>query len=74
MKKKEPITLFDQLNKVYVKIVIGTDDKFERWVSNDKKKWVMTHNSMSLDDVMKMKEKVINNNIKNLYSLVLYKG
>lgn len=73
MKKKEPMMLFDQLNKVYVKIILGKGDKWERWVSDTKKKWIMTHNSLSLDDVIRMKEEVVSNNYNNLYSLILHK-
>lgn len=74
MKKKEPVLLFDQLNKVYVKICLGKDKKWERWVSDTKKKWVLTHNSLSLDDVIKLKEEVVANNYNNLYSLILHKS
>lgn len=73
MKKKEPTMLFDQLNKVYVKIILGKDKKWERWVSDTKKNWVMTHNSLSLDDVIRIKEQVVSNNYNNLYSLILQK-
>lgn len=74
MSKKKETILFDQLNKVYVMIKLGENKKWQRWVSNNKKdNWVMTHESLSMNEVMIMREKVIANNYNNLYSLIIDK-
>lgn len=71
--KKDTVTLFDQLNKVYVMIKLGTNKNWERWISDNKKKWVKTHNSLSLDEVIRIKETVIANNYNNLFKIVVDK-
>lgn len=71
--KQDTISLFDQLNKVYVMIKLGQNKKWERWISDNKEKWIKTHSSLSMDDVIRIKEKIISNNYNNLYSVVIDK-
>jgi hypothetical protein len=71
---KTSINLFDHSNKLFVMIKKSADtNHWERFVSKNKKKWELTHSSLSLDDVLKFKEEVIDNNFKNLYNLIISK-
>jgi hypothetical protein len=74
MSKEDPIRMFDRVNKLYVKIKLSQDKKhWERWISKTKRKWEMTHSSLSLPDVLKFQEEVVRNNYKNFYNLIFKK-
>lgn len=74
MSNGDPISMFDRVNKLYVRIKLSEDKKYwERSISKNKRKWVMTHTSLSLPDVLKFQEDVVRNNYKNFYSLILKK-
>jgi len=63
------INMFDHTNKLYVRIKKSTRG-WERWVSKTKRNWKMTHKSLSMDDALKFKEQIINNNYRNLIGLI----
>ena len=69
---KTSINLFDHSNKLYVRIK-KSDDTFhwERMVSKNKKKWITTHRSLTMEDALKFKEEIINNNFVNLFQLIV---
>jgi hypothetical protein len=72
--KAEPIRLFDRENKLYVRIKLNDTTKmWERWISKTKNKWEMTHNSMSLADVIKFQEEIVQNNYRNFYKMLFKK-
>jgi hypothetical protein len=72
--KGEPIRLFDRENKLYVRIKLNDTTKmWERWISKTKNKWEMTHNSMSLADVIKFQEEIVQNNYRNFYKMLFKK-
>jgi hypothetical protein len=66
------INMFDHALNQYVRIK-RTAKGWERWVSKSKKHWKMTHKAKSMDDVLRFKEEVVNNNYRNLYGLILKK-
>ena len=68
---KTSINLFDHTNNVFVRIRKSDDTiHWERVISKNKKSWVITHKCLSLEDALKFKEEVINNNFKNLFNLI----
>ena len=69
---KTNISLYDHSLGVFVKIK-PTGTKWVRYVSKNKKKWVMTNSFNTLDDALKSKEEVINNNYRNLLQLITKK-
>jgi len=72
--KGEPIRLFDRENKLYVRIKLNDTTKmWERWISKTKNNWEMTHNSMSLADVIKFQEEIVQNNYRNFYKMLFKK-
>lgn len=70
----EPIGLFDRTEKIYVRIKMNPTKKtWERWVSKTKKTWEMTHDSLSLAEVIKFQEDVVSSNYKNFYKFIFRK-
>ena len=75
-KKNEnnPINLFDRVEKIYVKFKLSENkDKWERWVSKTKKDWIKTHQALTLEDVLKFQEDVVNDNFRNLFNIIMKK-
>lgn len=73
MKKslKTSVNLFDHVSKLYILIKKSQDKvNWERYVSSDKEKWILTHSCLNLEDALRFKEEVINNNYRNLFSLI----
>lgn len=66
------INMFDHTNSLYVRIK-RTAKGWERWVSKSKRNWKMTHKALTMDDALKFKEEVINNNYRNLFGLIVKK-
>ena len=59
----EPIPLFDREEKIYVRFKLSENkDKWQRWMSKTKKEWTMTHEALTLKEVVEFQEKVVNNN------------
>lgn len=74
MVNEDLIKMFDRDKKIYVRIKMNpTNKKWERWVSKTKKKWEMTHNSLSLSEVIKFQEDVVSSNYKNFYKFLFKK-
>ena len=61
--------LTDKHNRVHIRITV-TKTGWNRYVSQDKKKWKKTHSNLSLTEVLTIREEVINNNFKNLFKLI----
>jgi hypothetical protein len=69
--KNEPVNLFDRSEKVFVKFQLSENkDKWQRWMSKTKKKWVLTHESLSLEEVMCFQERLISTNYDNLFKII----
>jgi hypothetical protein len=61
-------------NKVYVRINLSEDgNSWERWVSSDKKNWEISDKYLSLEDVLKSQQDIINNNYLNLFKIITEK-
>ena len=57
------INLFDREEKIYVRFKLSENkDKWQRWMSKTKKEWTMTHEALTLKEVVEFQEKVVNNN------------
>lgn len=69
---KTYIMLSDKINGVRIKLT-KTIGGWVRYVSTYDNKWKKTHENLSLDDVMKIKQEVIDNNHRNLYNLITKK-
>jgi hypothetical protein len=69
---KTNITLFDHSNKLYVRIS-HSKEGWERWVSKTRQNWKLTHKALSMDDALKFKEQIIDNNYRNLLGLIVKK-
>ena len=61
--------LTDKQNKVHIRITV-TKNGWNRFVSQDKKKWKKTHSNLTLTEVLTIREEVINNNFKNLFKII----
>ncbi len=75
-KKNEnnPINLFDRVEKIYVRFKLSENkDKWERWVSKTKKDWTMTHEALTLKEVLQFQEQVINDNFRNFFNMIIKK-
>jgi hypothetical protein len=70
MIKPTTINLTDKLNRKHIRMVLSKDGLWQRWVSTDRKKWKKTHESISLDRVMKEKDEVKDRNYINLFNLI----
>lgn len=71
---KTSINLYDHSNKLFVRIKKSKDASlWNRFVSKNKKSWKLTHSTPSLEDVLKYKEEVINNNFRNLFKVLTKK-
>jgi hypothetical protein len=69
-----PINLFDREEKIYVRFKLSENkDKWERWISKTKKDWVKTHQALTLEDVLKFQEDVVNDNFRNLFNIIMKK-
>jgi hypothetical protein len=75
MRKAETVNLTDKLNRKHIRLVLSNDGKgvWERWESKDKEKWVKTHESLSIDSVIKEQETVKSRNYLNLFKLIFSK-
>lgn len=70
----EPINLFDRVEKIYVRFKLSENkDKWQRWVSKTKKDWVMTHEALTLKEVMEYQEQVININFRKFFNMITKK-
>jgi hypothetical protein len=75
MTTEESVNLTDKLTRKHIRLVLSKDGKgmWERWESKDKKKWIKTHESLSIDNVMTEKEAVKSRNYLNLFNLIFPK-
>jgi hypothetical protein len=75
MRKAETVNLTDKLNRKHIRLVLSADGKgvWERWESKDREKWVKTHESLSVENVIKEQEEVKNRNYFNLFKLIFSK-
>lgn len=74
MTKEETVSLFDRIKNLYVRVQLSDNKKYyERWVSRTKRKWVLDKTRMTLDDVMKSQQDIVNNNYRNLFNIVTKK-
>jgi hypothetical protein len=51
-------------------MVLTKKGLWQRWESTDREKWKKTHESISLDRVMKEKDEVKDRNYMNLFNLI----
>lgn len=73
-KENNPINLFDRVEKIYVRFKLSENkDKWERWVSKTKKDWTMTHEALTLKEVLQFQEQVINDNFRNFFNMITKK-
>ena len=73
-KENNPINLFDRVEKIYVRFKLSENkDKWERWVSKTKKDWVMTHEALTLKEVVQFQEQVINDNFRKFFDMITKK-
>ena len=64
------INLFDREEKIYVRFKLSENkDKWQRWMSKTKKEWTMTHEALTLKEVVEFQEKVVNNNYLRFISM-----
>jgi hypothetical protein len=75
MSKAETVNLTDKLNRKHIRLVLSDDGKgvWERWESKDKHKWVKTHESLSVQNVIKEQEEVKTRNYFNLFRIIFSK-
>lgn len=73
MSSSTMINLTDKMNRKHIRMVLSKEGLWERWESTDKKKWKKTHESVSLDRVMKERDEVKNRNYINLFNLIFKK-
>lgn len=72
--ENNPINLFDRVEKIYVRFKLSENkDKWERWVSKTKKDWTMTHEALTLKEVLQFQEQVINDNFRNFFNMIIKK-
>jgi hypothetical protein len=63
-----------QMKKIHSRIQLSPSGKhWERWESNDRITWKITHERMSLEEALKKQHGVIVQNHKNLLSDILRK-
>jgi len=64
----------NQMKKIHSRIQLSPSGKhWERWESNDRVNWKVTHRRMSLDEALKKQQEVVIQNHKNLLSDILRK-
>jgi hypothetical protein len=63
------IDMFDHTTKLYVRIK-KSNEGWDRMVSKTKKVWKLTHKALSMDEVLRFKEEIVNNNFRNLYGVI----
>lgn len=64
----------NQMKKIHSRIQLSPSGKhWERWESNDRVNWRVTHRRMSLDEALKKQHSVIIQNHKNLLTDILRK-
>jgi hypothetical protein len=61
--------LFNQFTKIYVRLT-PTNTGWKKETSVDKKVWVVENLNLTLDQVMKIKLQVIEDNFRNLHSII----
>ena len=69
MEEVSRFDLTDKINKVHIRITVSKKG-WNRYVSQDKKKWIKTHSDLSLTEALTIREEVINNNFKNLFKII----
>lgn len=70
----DSINLIDKTKEMFVNIKLSKDGKYwERWVSFDKKKWVLENKLKSFDEVLKSQQDLINKNYVNLFNVITKK-
>ena len=63
-----------QMKKIHSRIQLSPSGKhWERWESNDRVTWKITHRRMTLDEALKKQQDVVIQNHKNLLSDILRK-
>jgi ribosomal protein S10 len=69
-----PINLFNREEKIYVRFKLSENkDKWERWVSKTKKDWVKTHQALTLEEVVRFQEEIVNDNFKKFFKFIAKK-
>jgi hypothetical protein len=64
----------NQMKKIHSRIQLSPSGKhWERWESNDRITWKITHRRMTLDEALKKQQEVVIQNHKNLLSDILRK-
>lgn len=72
--KADSINLIDKSKEMFVNIKLSDNRKYwERWVSFDKKMWILDTKMVSLEEVLKTQQDIIDNNYKSLYELMIKK-
>ena len=63
-----------QMKKIHSRIQLSPSGKhWERWESNDRVTWKITHRRMTLDEALKKQQEVVIQNHKNLLTDILRK-
>jgi len=64
----------NQMKKIHSRIQLSPSGKhWERWESNDRVTWRITHRRMTLDEALRKQQDVVIQNHKNLLSDILRK-
>lgn len=64
----------NQMKKIHSRIQLSPTGKhWERWESNDRVTWKITHRRMTLDEALRKQQDVVIQNHKNLLSDILRK-
>ena len=64
----------NQMKKIHSRIQLSPSGKhWERWESNDRVTWKITHRRMTLDEALKKQQEVVIQNHKNLLTDILMK-
>lgn len=71
---KTMISLFDHTNKIYVRFrKCSNGIGWQRWVSKSKRKWTLMETFNTMEEALRHKEEIVNNNYRNLYNLIVKK-
>lgn len=63
-----------QMKKIHSRIQLSPSGKhWERWESNDRVTWIITHRRMTLDEALRKQQEVVVQNHKNLLTDILRK-
>lgn len=72
--KADVLNIFDRSKNIRVRIVLSENRRhWEKWISNSNGKWELLGKVKTLDEVIKSQQDIIDNNYKNLFSIITKK-